>query len=339
MKKNFWQKLKKPFFVLAPMADVTDVAFREIIAKYGKPDVFFTEFVSCDGLMSKGKEALLVDLKYTEKQRPIVAQVFGSKPENFYKTAKLIKKLGFDGIDINMGCPDKNIEKQGAGAALIKNPKLAQEIIKMTKKGAGDMPVSVKTRIGYNKKEIEIWISALLKMKPAVIIVHGRTRKELSNVSTDWKAIARVVELAKGTGVIIVGNGDVESIEDGSKKARASDVCGVMVGRAVFGNPWLFRRPTSVFRRWTSKDVSKKSVSVVVGGPTSHKKKLGVLMEHTKLFESMLGKEKNFAIIKKHFKAYATGFDGAKELRVELMKSENAGDVKKIINEFLNNYE
>ncbi len=328
MEKNFWEKLKKqkqPFFVLAPMADVTDVAFREIIAKYGKPDIFFTEFVSCDGLMSKGKEALLVDLKYTEKQRPIVAQVFGSKPENFYKTAKLIKKLGFDGIDINMGCPDRNIEKTGAGASLIKNPKLAQEIIEATKKGAGDMPVSVKTRIGYNKNEIETWIPMLLEMKPAAIIVHGRTRKELSKVSADWKAIARAVELAKGTGVIIVGNGDVESIKDGTEKASKSGVDGIMVGRAIFGNPWFCRRPTS-----TSK--------LSVGGPTSHREKLMVLVEHTKLFEKMLGKEKNFAIMKKHYKAYATGFNGAKELRVELMKSKNAREVKNTINEFLNNY-
>jgi len=240
MKKNFWQKLKQPFFALAPMADVTDVVFREIIAKYGKPDVFFTEFVSCDGLMSEGRESLLVDLKYTENQRPIVAQVFGSKPENFFKTAQLIKKLGFDGIDINMGCPDRSIEKQGAGASLIKNPKLAQEIIEATKKGAGNMPVSVKTRIGYNKDEVETWIPALLEMKPTAITVHGRTRKELSKVSANWNSISRAVELAKDTGTIIIGNGDVLDLKDGKEKAKSSGVQGIMIGRSVFGNPWLF---------------------------------------------------------------------------------------------------
>ncbi len=325
MKKNFWQKLKKlnrPFFVLAPMADVTDVAFREIITKYGKPDVFYTEFVSCDGLVSKGRDALLVDLKYTEKQRPIVAQVFGSKPENFYESAKLIKKLGFDGIDINMGCPDRSIEKQGAGASLIKNPKLAQEIIEATKKGAGGIPVSVKTRIGYNKNEVESWIPAILSAKPDVVIVHGRTRKEMSKVSADWNSIARAVELAKESGVVVIGNGDVTNIQDGLEKACESGVDGVMVGRAIFGNPWLF-----------------KSLSSETVHSKSDKDKLNVLVEHTKLFEKMLVSEKNFAIMKKHYKAYVTGFDGAKELRIKLMDSKNAKDVERIVSEFLKKHD
>ncbi len=145
MSTGFWKKLKKPIMVLAPMANVTDAAFRQIIAKYGKPDVMYTEFVACDGLMSAGQKKLLVDFMYTEAERPIVAQIFGSKPENFYKTALLIQELGFDGIDINMGCPDRNVEKQGAGACLMKNPQLAQEIIRATKRGAGKLPVSVNT--------------------------------------------------------------------------------------------------------------------------------------------------------------------------------------------------
>jgi len=312
MKKNFWKKLKKPFFALAPMADVTDVAFREIIAKYGKPDVMFTEFVSCDGLMSEGKEALLFDLKYTENQRPIVAQVFGSKPENFFKTAKLIKKLGFDGIDINMGCPDKNVEKSGSGAALIKNPELAREIIKATKKGAGNMPVSVKTRIGYNKDEVETWIPALLEAKPDVITVHGRTRKEMSKTSANWNAIARAVELAKETDTVVIGNGDIWNTEDGLRRARESGADGVMIGRGVFGNPWFFADHSP-----------------------STEEKLKAMVEHAKLFEKMLG-NKNFAIMKKHYKAYATGFDGAKELRISLMGANNANEVEGIINNNVN---
>jgi len=313
MKKNFWQKLKQPFFILAPMADVTDVVFREMIAKYGKPDVFFTEFVSCDGLMSEGRESLLVNLKYTENQRPIVAQVFGSKPENFFKTAQLIKKLGFDGIDINMGCPDRSIEKQGAGAALIKNPKLAQEIIEATKKGAVDMPVSVKTRIGYNRDEVETWVPALLEMEPAAITIHGRTRKELSKTSANWNSISRAVELAKDTGVIIVGNGDALDLKDGKEKAKSSGAQGIMIGRSVFGNPWLFADHLPGI-----------------------KEKLDILIEHTKLFEDML-KGKNFAIMKKHYKAYITGFDGAKELRISLMTANNANEVENMVNKYLNN--
>ncbi|MDP2630271.1 MAG: tRNA-dihydrouridine synthase, partial [Candidatus Uhrbacteria bacterium] len=148
---NFWKKLKKPIMCLAPMADVTDAAFRRIIAKYGKPDVMWTEFVSVDGLCSVGREKLLPDLWYTDAERPIVAQLFGCNPENFYKAALLIQELGFDGIDINMGCPIKKIEKQGAGSALIKDPQLAAKIIQETKRGAGKLPVSVKTRLGHNK--------------------------------------------------------------------------------------------------------------------------------------------------------------------------------------------
>ena len=161
MATGFWKKLKKPIMALAPMANVTDCAFRQIIAKYGKPDVMWTEFVSCDGLQSKGRANLLIDLSFTKKERPIVAQIFGAKPENFYKTALLLRELGFDGIDINMGCPDKNVEKQGAGAKLMKNPELAREIIRAAKRGAGALPVSVKTRIGYNKNELAAWLPAL----------------------------------------------------------------------------------------------------------------------------------------------------------------------------------
>ncbi|KKQ39857.1 MAG: tRNA-dihydrouridine synthase, partial [Candidatus Moranbacteria bacterium GW2011_GWC2_37_73] len=149
MKKNFWEKLKKPFFVLAPMADVTDIAERQMLVKYGKPDVLYTEFVSADGLASeKGREVLIKDLRFNKNEHPIVAQIFGANPENIKKAAQLVKKLGFDGVDINMGCPDKAIIKQGAGSALMKNPKLAREIIRAAKDGAGEMPVSVKTRIG-----------------------------------------------------------------------------------------------------------------------------------------------------------------------------------------------
>src|ERR1700733_1071337 len=200
---NFWKDLKKPIMVLAPLADVTDPAFRRIIAKYGKPNVMWTEFVSADGLFLGGYESLVKDLAYTESERPIVAQFFTSKPEMMRKAAELACDLGFDGIDINMGCPDKSVEKQGAGAAAIKNPKLAQEIIlaamegarESSKKTAKNLPVSVKTRIGYNKNELETWLPALLQTHPAVITLHARTRKEMSNVPAQWDKIKRAVEI------------------------------------------------------------------------------------------------------------------------------------------------
>ncbi len=203
---NFWQKMKKPILCLAPMADVTDVAFRFIIAKYSKElqkvpfcnYVTYTEFVSADGLVrapEAGRKKLLKDLEYSEIERPIVAQFFTSKPEMMEKAAALAVELGFDGIDINMGCPDKSIEKQNAGAALMKNSELAREIILAAKQGAGKLPVSVKTRVGYNKDELETWLPELLAENPAAIIIHARTRKEMSKVPAQWARIARAVEI------------------------------------------------------------------------------------------------------------------------------------------------
>lgn len=322
---NFWKKLKKPFFVLAPMADVTDAAFRELIAKYsrhgksgGGPDVFWTEFVSADGLSSAGQKKLLPDLWYSKNEHPIVAQIFGANPDNFYKTAKLVKKLGFDGIDINMGCPDRSVEKQGAGAALIKNIKLAKELIMAAKEGGGGLPVSVKTRVGYNKNQIDEWISALLETGIAALTIHARTRREMSLVPARWEDVKTVVALRDKLGVdtLIIGNGDAKDLADAKEKAKASGADGVMLGRAIFGNPWLF-------------DENKKQENLSI------KEKLSVMVEHTKLFEEKLGGIKNFAIMKKHYKAYVHGFDGAKELRVKLMDAKNAKEVEEIVKKFL----
>jgi len=304
--------LPQPFFVLAPMANVTDAAFRRLIAKYGRPDVMYTEFVSANGLCSKGLENLLIDLKYSKKEKPIVAQVFTADPKKMQEAAKIIQKLGFDGLDINMGCPDKNVVKQGAGAALMKNPKIAAELIKAAKLGAPKLPISVKTRIGDTKNDLASWLPVLLKAKPAAIIIHGRTRKELSMVPADWQTIKQAVDLAKGSGVLIIGNGDVKDLDDARAKAKMTGCDGIMIGRAVFGNPWLFSTKTDF-----------KKISV--------KKKLKVMLEHTKLFDKLLGQDKPFHIMRKHYKAYASGFDGAKELRVKLMQTENVKDVERAI--------
>jgi nifR3 family TIM-barrel protein len=312
---GFWGKFKKPIFVLAPMADVTDCAFRQIINKYGKPDVFWTEFVSADGLAhSKAREKLLIDLKYSESEHPIVAQIFGGRPENIREATKLCRELGFDGIDINMGCPDKSIEKCLAGAACIKDPKLAREIIRAAKEGARELPVSVKTRIGYNKNEIETWFRELLKEDLAVLTVHLRTRKEMSDVPAHWDLMKRIVEIRNevAPSTLIFGNGDLADLKDAKQKVKESGCDGAMLGRAIFGNPWLFSEHVP-----------------------SLEEKLKVMIEHTKLFEKMLGKHKNFAIMKKHYKAYVNGFEGAKELRMKLMEAENAEQVEKTTNDFL----
>jgi nifR3 family TIM-barrel protein len=244
--KNFWGKLPKPFFCLAPMADVTDAAFRRIIAKYGKPDVFWTEFVSADGLVSEGRKVLKNNLIFSKKEHPVVAQLFSSNPIKMREAAKYVAARGFDGIDINMGCPDKSIEKQGAGAAMMKDFEKVREIIQAVKNGIKDskkkIPVSVKTRVGYNKNQIEEWIPFLLSQDIAVLTIHARTRKDLSLVPANWDYVKRVVEIRDKMKVktLIIGNGDVLDLEDGRKKAKETGCDGVMVGRAIFGNPWLF---------------------------------------------------------------------------------------------------
>lgn len=312
---HFWETLPKPFFVLAPLANVTDAAFRRVIAKYGKPDVLWTEFVSADGLVLGNRDVLLRDLVFTEAERPIVAQFFSSSPEMMEKAAALAQELGFDGIDINMGCPDKSVEKQGAGAKLILNPERAVELVAAAKRGAPNLPVSVKTRLGYNKDILEEWLPKILAAEPAVLTLHARTRKEMSKVPAHWERVRRAVEIRNelGSKTLIVGNGDVKDLEDAKQKAVESGADGVMLGRAIFGTPWLY------------------NPSYVPDLPT----RLRIAVEHSKLFEELLGDIKNFALMKKHFKAYAEGFPGAKELRIRLMETHNAQEIETIIEEFL----
>ncbi len=368
MQKGFWKKLagkarkeRRPILASASMANVTDAAFRRMLAKYGKPDVVWTEFVSCDGLCSEGKTKLLQDFIFDKSERPIIAQFFGAKPENFYKCALMAQKLGFDGIDINMGCPDKGVLRQGAGAALIKNPKLAQEIIKETLRGAGKLPVSVKTRIGFNEiaaspkageprpfhgREYKNWIPKLLKMNLAAITIHGRTKKEMSRVPAHWDVIADIVKMRNKlkSKTLIIGNGDVVSLADAQEKYKKYGVDGVMIGRALFGNPYFFSSD------WQSK---KKAISP--------KTKLKLALEHTKLFEKIFGPPaglpgqggkkpdfakpacrtgwastgKHFDIIKKHYKAYVSGFDDAKKMRARLMKVKNFNSAKNTLNDLI----
>lgn len=358
---NFWQQVrqsKKPFFAVAPMADVTDPAFRRLIAKYGKPDVMWTEFVSANGLMSKGREVLARDLVFSEEERPVVAQLFTADPEMMEGAAQFAASLGFDGIDINMGCPDKTIEKQGAGAAMMKDPEAALAVIAAAKRGIAasgrDIPLSVKTRVGYSTIEIDTWIPLILSTGVAALTVHARTRKELSKVPAQWQLLRRVVALRDklAPDTVILGNGDVTSLADGEEKARVSGVDGVMVGRALFGNPWFFdasRAITATIPQKASKLTlflkkifpfiaadSKRSAPVSATRPITVQERLMVMVEHTQLFEQLLGDIKSFSIMKKHYKAYCTGFAGAKELRMQLMEeAKTAADVDQIVKDFL----
>ncbi len=322
--KKFWEKLPKPFFCLAPMADVTDAAFRYMFAKYGKPDVTWTEFVSADGLVSGGREVLKYDLLYSEKERPIVVQLFSSNPIKMREAAMYVANLGFDGIDVNMGCPDKSVEKQGAGAAMMKDMEKARAIIKAVKDGIKDsknknVSISVKTRIGYSKNQISEWIPFLLSQDLDALTIHARTRKEMSLVPARWEHVKEVVEIKNKMGVKtkIIGNGDVRDLKHGYDLAKETGCDGIMIGRSVFGNPWIFSRREKI--------------------PTIEQK-LKAMLEHTKLYEKLLGKVKNFANMKKHYKAYVNGFDGAKELRVKLMETQSYKEVEKIVSNFLKNH-
>lgn len=317
MELGFWKNLKKPIMVTAPMSGVSDEAFRLMLAKYGKPDVFWTEFISADGLVSKGKQYCLKTLSFDLSQRPIIAQVFGNNPEYFKKTAELIAELGFDGIDINMGCPDKNVEKNGGGADLIKNPKLVKKIIKAVKKGAKDIPISVKTRIGYEKNEIDTWIKTILKEEPAVLTVHFRTRNQKFAPPVKWELAKEVIKLRDkySPQTLIIGNGDVKSLEQAKQIIKETGLDGIMVGRALIGNPWFFanRNPDAIER-------------------------LNATIEHAKLFEKCES-GKHFNNVKKHLHSYLKGFDGAKELREKIMEVKNASEVEIIIKDFLQGFD
>ena len=343
MEQGFWGQLNKPFFVLAPMADVTDPAFRRVIAKYGKPDVTWTEFISADGLFladKEGQEKIKRDMEFSDEERPIVVQFFTAHGEMMRKAAKYAAECGFDGFDINMGCPDRSIEKQKAGAALMKTPLLAQELIQAAKDGIADavkengreIPVSVKTRIGYNKNILEEWLPILLKAEPAVITVHARTRKEMSKVPADWSQVKRAVEIRNElkSETFIIGNGDVTDLIDAQKKVDETGCDGVMLGRAVFGNPWLF---ADLHKERKSYDISYDLIKN--GGVGAIKEKLRVMVEHTKLYEELLGDVKSFNIMKKHYKAYVSGWDGAKELRIKFMDAKDALEVENIVLEYL----
>lgn len=359
---SFWQSLPKPIIAVAPMADVTDPAFRRLLAKYsahqradgswGGPDVMWTEFVSADGLVratEEGKQKLKADLIYDESERPIVAQLFSAHEEHMEYAAELCLELGFDGVDINMGCPDKSIEKQGCGSAMIKNPETARAVIKAAKRGARSnqadgIPVSVKTRLGYNEDQVEEWIPELLAEQPAALTVHARTRKELSKVPARWERLETVVELRNkySQETIVLGNGDVLSLQDAQAKIASSGADGAMVGRALFGNPWFFHPHRELPLKLLALPTHGVDREKIITPDNSNtdveyvtlEERLRVMVEHTRLFSQLLP-HKNFAVMKKHYKAYAHGFPYAADLRALLMEQEDVAGAAKVVDEFL----
>lgn len=321
--ENIWSQFnKKPFFVLAPMDDVTDTVFREIVASVGTPDVSMTEFASTDGYAHpKGRPSVERRLKVNASERamnvPIVAQIWGNNPDNYREMAKDLAKSGqFVGIDINMGCPEKGIVKRGCCGGLIndENWENAAAIIEATKEGAGTLPVSVKTRIGVSTINTEKWISFLLKQNIAALTVHGRTVKEMSKVPAHWDEIKKAVELRDklSPNTIIIGNGDVENIEHGKKFAKNSGVDGIMIGRGVLRDIQAFT-------------LNKEEISAV--------DRIKLFEKHLNLYQETWGETKSFAPIKKFAKLYISGFPGAVEVRTRIMDCHNYEEAKKIVSE------
>lgn len=312
---HIWQKLPKPLFILAPMEDVTDTVFRQIVLGTGRPSLFFTEFTNVDGLESQGHDQVAKRLQFLKKEKPIIAQIWGMKPENYYKTAKQLVEMGYDGIDINMGCPQADVVKHGACSALIKNHPLATEIIRATQEGAGELPVSVKTRIGYSVPQTEEWLGFLLTHNLPALTVHGRTVKEMSKVPAHWAEIGKAVKLRDSMKVdtLIIGNGDVESLDDAREKVKAYGVDGVMVGRGIFHNPWVFNEEINP----ASKTLNER---------------LKLLKNHVELYVKTWGDKKQYAPLKKYFKIYLSGFDGAAEIRTKFMETNTPQEAIEMVN-------
>lgn len=313
--------------MLAPMEDVTDTTFRELVMQISDPlyfQVVFTEFTSTDGLCHPvGRPNVITRLFVNDSERKvlkekgmkIVAQIWGANPEKYHQATKMIcEEFDFDGIDINMGCPVKKIVKQGACSALIGQPALAAEIIHATKE-ASSIPVSVKTRTGIKNHDTENWISHLLQQDPAAIILHGRTQKDQSEAPADWNEIKKAVEIRNATGknIPLFGNGDVSSVEDAKEKCTFSGADGVMVGRGIFHNPWMFNFP-------------QPEISV--------QNKLDLLWHHVDLYTKTWGPGKNFSILRRFFKIYTNNFNGAAGLRANLMETNSPEEVKKILDDF-----
>lgn len=313
LNSNFWLDLSKPFFALAPMEDVTDTVFRQIVIDCAKPDVCFTEFTNCDGLFSAGRDSVIQRLKFTEIERPLVAQIWGIHPENYFKTAKLLVGLRFDGIDINMGCPEKSVVSHGGCIALINNRNLAHEIILATKEGiqasAKPLPLSIKTRIGYKSIITEDWLGFLLSHKLSALTVHGRTAAEMSQVPNHWEEIAKAVKLRDKLNprTLIIGNGDVRDRTHGLELIKKYHVDGVMIGRGVLSNLWAFSPH------------SAPDLTVA--------ERLNLLKKHVKLFSQTWGTTKNFSILKKYFKIYLSSIPNSSQMREQLMSTSSCQQV------------
>jgi len=310
-KTSILTSLPRPFFVLAPMDDVTDTVFRQVVADCARPDLFFTEFVNVDGLQSPGRARLIKKLQKTAGEGPVIAQIWGKVLENYRKTAQELVDMGFAGIDINMGCPVKAVVHNGCCSALINNRQLAVDIIKATQAGAaGRVPVSVKTRLGFSEVDLS-WHELLLQQNLSMLTIHGRTTKQLSEPPADWDRIGQIRKLRDQLApqTLLVGNGDVLSRQQGESLAATHQLDGIMIGRGVFHDPFVFAA-TSPWAGFT------------------RQQRIDLFMAHIQLFvKTWQQGERRIATLNKFCKIYINGFDGAKELREQLMATETADEL------------
>lgn len=309
---NTLNDLRKPFFVLAPMDDVTDTVFRQLVAELAPPDLFFTEFVNVDALASKGREATLKRLRFTDAERPIIAQLWGLDIDSFKKAAADVQAMGFDGIDLNFGCPDKNVVRNGACSAFIlpENREAALEIIAACREGAPALPLSVKTRLGFNDVDLS-WHKLLLEQKLNMLSIHGRTKKQMSKVPADWNKIAEIRKIRDDASptTAIVGNGDVLTRKQGVNLAKKYGLDGIMIGRGIFQDPFVFALESP----WH--DYTKEQ-------------RIGLYRRHVELFaETWQAGERKIHTLNKFCKIYIQGFDGAKELREKLMAANSTDEL------------
>jgi tRNA-dihydrouridine synthase len=362
---NFWRQIPKPIIGLSPMDGVTDASFRFITARHGGPDVMFTEFVNIQSAFYS-PHTLLKDLSYSEVERPVVAQIYGRAPELFYKVAHIVCELGFDGLDINMGCPSRKVAASGCGAALIRTPELAREIVRAAQCGIADwfagqsleqigihaqvianveaanilrsgfarglerrlIPVSVKTRLGYERNVVEDWIAFLLEEKPAVISLHGRTLQQGYKGHADWHAIARAAEIARGADTLMLGNGDVQDLVEVHKRVRETGVDGVLLGRAAQGNPWVFGNKVALKSAGAAGDAAGPGPA-----PVSLAQRFAVIAEHCEHYEKLAG-NRNFVAMRKHLTWYCRNFRGAAELRAQMIRVNSAREVAGCLERF-----
>jgi tRNA-dihydrouridine synthase len=362
---SFWTTLPRPIIGLSPMDGVTDATFRRVIAQQGKPDVTMTEFTHVHDIC-RGPEFLLSTLIYSDIERPIVAQLYGKDPALFYQAAHAACELGFDGIDINMGCPSKNVASSGSGAGLIRTPEVAQAILQATRRGMDDwangqtleqagfkpsriaairalnerrqgsapvprriLPLSVKTRLGYDSIIVEEWMGHLLREQPAAITLHGRTLQQMYRGEADWSAIAKAAQLVKGTGTLLLGNGDVQSVEEISSRVQSTQVDGVLVGRAVLGVPWFFRskeRARTLVLSGSQEGAGEEPAITL-------DQRFALLLEHARQYEAISGPGQ-FHRMRKHLGWYCKGFMHAAALRARMFGASSVDDVERIVADY-----